>query len=165
MEEAGGLRLEDVREEDGMHFFNFMPTAERRLKRSRRKVPIHPHLIRLGLLDYMQGVPQDGLLFPELKPGPHGKLTGALSKWWARFNDAHGVTDPLKVFHSFRHTFVDACRRVGISEEQHNALTGHSNGSVSRRYGSGVALKTLAECMEKVSYPGLDLSHLQGDAR
>ena len=66
------------------------------------------------------------------------------------------VTDPRKVFHSFRHTFKDACRAAGVPEEVHDALTGHAGGSVGRSYGSdGVPLKIKAAELEKISYPGV----------
>jgi len=157
LEEAGGLRVKDVREDEGIHFFDFVPTTERRLKTasSRRRVPIHPELLKLGLLDYVKSAPQDGRLFPELKPGPHGMLTGAFSKWWARFTDDLGVNDPRKTFHSLRHSFKDACRAAGLPEEVHDALTGHVSGTVGRRYGTGFPLRVLAESVAKVSYPGL----------
>src|SRR5205814_10210549 len=44
------------------------------------------------------------------------------------------------------------------SEEHHDAIIGHANGSVGRSYGRGVPLKVLAESMAKVSYPGLKLA-------
>jgi integrase len=75
----------------------------------------------------------------------------------SHYTDAIGITDARKVFHSFRHTFKCACRRAGISEEVHDALTGHRNGSVGRSYGLGVPLTVLAEAMAKVGYPGLEL--------
>lgn len=59
-----------------------------------------------------------------------------------------------------RHTFKDACRRAGIAEEVHDALTGHSNGSVGRSYGLGVSLTVLAEAMETVSYPGVTVCRM-----
>jgi hypothetical protein len=37
--------------------------------------------------------------------------------------------------HSRRHRFISECREAGIDEETRNALTGHSDGSVSRDYG------------------------------
>lgn len=40
-----------------------------------------------------------------------------------------------------------------MSEEHHDAITGHSNGSVGRSYGSGVPLRVLAESMAKVKFP------------
>jgi len=72
----------------------------------------------------------------------------------------HHHHDPRKVFHSFRHAFKDACRSARIEEELHDALTGHTSASVGRGYGNGVPLEVLAEEITKVSYKGLDLSHL-----
>jgi integrase len=98
------LRVDDVREEEGVWCLVLEPHDARRLKTasSRRKVAVHPELLRLGLMDYVRSRPKDGPLF-DLKPGPHGKLSGAFSKWWARFSDECGVTDARKTFHSFRH--------------------------------------------------------------
>jgi hypothetical protein len=42
-----------------------------------------------------------------------------------------------------------------MPEEQHDALTGHSNRSVGRSYGRALPLKVLAESMAKIRYPGL----------
>jgi hypothetical protein len=89
-------------------------------------------LVKLGLLTFAenQRTRGDVRLFPEL-------------------------TDPRKVFHSFRHGWKDAARAV-MPEEQHDAITGHSSGkkSVGRSYGLGMPLKVLAESMAKVRFPG-----------
>ena len=141
-----------------MWFFDFVPTVERRLKNeaSRARTPVHPELIRLGLLDYVRSVPQNGRLFPELKPGSHGKLSGAFGKWFSRFVDERGVKDPRKApLHSLRHLFKDRCRAAGLSEELHDALTRHSGGSVGRRYGLGPSLPVLAEALSRVQFPEL----------
>lgn len=55
-------------------------------------------------------------------------------------------------------------RDVGIHEEVHDALTGHRPFQAGRRYGWRIALGTLADAVERVRYPGLDMSHLY-DAR
>ena len=60
-------------------------------------------------------------------------------------------------WNSLRHGFKDACRRAGLSEEVHDALTGHKNGSVGRTYGLGVALKVLVESIANVGYTGLNI--------
>ncbi len=98
------------------------------------------------------------LMFPDLKPDVHGTLTGNFSKWWGHHARRRGVTDRRKVFHSFRHGLKEACRVAGVSEEVHDALTGHSGGGVGRSYG-GVPLGVKAREIAKVRYP-LDLSHL-----
>jgi len=157
-EEVAGLRMQDVRQEGGMYFFDFVPTSERRLKNvaSQARTPIHPELLRLGLLDYVASVPQSGRLFPEIQPGPHGRLSGAFSKWFARFVDERGVRDPRKAgLHSLRHLFKDRCRAAGLSEELHDALTRHTGSGVGRRYGLGPSLPVLAEALSRVEYPEL----------
>jgi integrase len=84
IEEGAGLRVVDIKETHDVLCFDFVPHGERGLKTasSRRRVPVDPELVRLGLSDYVRALPQAGRLFPELKPGPHGKLAGAFSKWW-----------------------------------------------------------------------------------
>ena len=80
----------------------------------------------------------------------------AWSKWFGRYIRELGITDTAKVFHSFRHNFKDALRTAGVSEEVHDALTGHSTrGEVSRGYGTKdmtkrFGWKTLASTVAKV---------------
>jgi hypothetical protein len=95
VEEAAGLRVSDPRTEEGIACFVFEPHEQGRLKTasSHRRVAIHPELLRLGLMEYVASRPKHGLLF-DLKPGPHGKLSGAYSKWWARLSEECGVTPP-----------------------------------------------------------------------
>jgi len=68
-----------------------------------------------------------------------------------------GIADKRKVFHSFRHTFKDACRAAGIGQEIHDALTGHAEGdNEGRNYGAGQhPLKPLAAAIKNVRYPGV----------
>jgi integrase len=143
----------------------------RRLKNpgSRRIVPIHPELLRIGIMSFVEKIRQDGgseaRLFPLLAPGSKGGLGEAWSKWFGRYIRGLGIANRASVFHSFRHSFKDALRAVGVSEDVNDALTGHSGGGVGRAYGAKemvrrFGLATLAEAVAKVSYPGLDLSHL-----
>jgi|SRR5580765_2403834 len=144
LEEIAGLRVQDIKEVEGVLYFSFEPHEERRLKTasSRRQVPLYPELARCGLLDHMEALPKNGRLFPELKPGPHGKLAGAFSKWWGRFTDEQGSADALKTFHSLRHTFTDALRRAKVEPEVRSQLLGPSAGNMTARYGSGHDLRS-----------------------
>lgn len=124
---------------------------------SRRTVPIHPELIRLGFKEYAASVASGGRLFPDLKPDQFDNWTGNFSKWWGRWARGLGITDRRKVFHSFRHTFKAACRRAGIQEEVHDLLTGHAGAGVGRGYGraeeySDDLVSTLAAALQKVEY-------------
>ena len=68
------------------------------------------------------------------------------------------------MFHSFRHSFVDALRLAGVNGEINMALLGHTDPSVHEKYGAkDKAIRfqhRLAEAVASVSYAGLDLSHL-----
>lgn len=167
MEEIGQALVADVKEENGVHYLHIntlVNQAGKRVKNrsSRRKLPLHPELVRCGLLAYVdEQRKNDGdRLFPDLRPSASGQVTGNWSKWWARYTDDIGITDPRKVFHSFRHTFKRACRAAQFLEEAHDALTGHTSASVGRKYGDGVPLEVLHDAISKVTYKGLDLSHL-----
>ena len=164
LNELGQALVTDVRELDGVVYLDLNTEGEgKSLKNqgSRRKVPLHPELVRIGFLDYVQKQRQrcggDGRLFDKLEPNSNGVLTANFSKWWGRYARDNGIPKGPKVFHSFRHSFKDACRECGIPKDVHDALTGHAPGDVGGRYGQGFTVKRLAEEMVKVVYPGLDL--------
>jgi hypothetical protein len=73
-----------------------------------------------------------------------------------------GIKNKAVVFHSFRHGSARAAR---VSEDLHDALTGHAGSSVERTYGSRdmvrrLGLETLADAVNKAKYPDLDLSNM-----
>jgi integrase len=158
LNEIGQLRLEDLREEEGIKYLRFTDQGEGqalKVRGSRRRVPVHSELLRLGLWEYAKGLREAGeeRLFPLLKPDSHGHLTGRWSKWWNRYqDDVIGITDASRDFHSFRHTFKHQARACGIPEDVHDALTGHANATVARNYGGaeGYPLKPLAEAIERL---------------
>jgi integrase len=143
----------------------------RRLKTigSARLVPIRPELTRIGFLkfvDWMRlAAGQQARLFPLLVPGSKGGFGDAWSNWFGDYKQRLGIKNKAIVFHSFRHGFKDAARAAHVSEELHDALTGHAGSSVGRTYGSRdmvrrFGLETLADAVNKVKYPGLDLSNV-----
>ena len=52
-------------------------------------------------------------------------------------------------------------RRAGAIGEVMDGLCGWTRGDMRSRYGSGPWIIMLAEAMQRVEYPGLDLTHLQ----
>lgn len=174
--EYAGLRASDVREDEEtgvlLMWFTRDTKAGRRLKTktSERVVPVHPQLVALGFLKYVEARRKDGeeaWLFPTVAPDQRGALS-AWSKWWGRYLRTHvGINDRNKVYHSFRHGFQDALRRTTPDEELRDALTGRSSGkSVGRTYGAKVMLqrwgvRVLKRAVDEISYPGLDLSHVR----
>jgi integrase len=175
--EFAGLRACDVREDidtPDVSLLWIVPDMKvaRRVKTetSERVIPVHPELRRLGFLEYVaarNSENETAWLFPEVAPGQRNGLK-AWSKWWNRYLRTEvGITDANKVFHSFRHGFADRARAGGVSEEVRKALMGHSDAhTVSGGYGAKQMLQRwgvnpLREAVEKIIYPGLDLSRVK----
>ena len=85
-----------------------------------------------------------------------------MSKWFDRtYLPKVGAKTATTSFHSFRHSFRDTFRETDISPEIVQVLGGWvPSGTSEANYGSGYRPATLAREIEKVRYPGLDLSHL-----
>ena len=175
--EACQLYTEDVKTVDGITFIAIREEredgskCEKKLKtrQSKREVPLHPELLRLGFMDFVQGRRRDSAsprLFPELTPGHKGYFSDAFSKWFARFVELNVGSQCRATMHSFRHQFRDATRAARLPVETVARLAGWEDGEgpASRQmnhYGRGAGyLRTLAEDIAKIEYPGLDLSHL-----
>lgn len=133
---------------------------------SRRRVPLHPVLIRIGFPSFVeerQTGSRDPRLFATLTPDKYGNPS-----WYPlkRFNETFLPKEmPDKgirqTFYSFRHTFRDGLRAIGATPDVLLAL-GWSQGSrvVSDNYGSRLDPDQLFEHIRSITFPGLDLSHL-----
>ena len=158
IEELAQLRLEDVGHEEGVWFIHVRGGEGRSVKTysANRRIPIHHELARAGFLDFVErqrSRGQNAMMFSDLKRGPHGKYSAAYSKYWGRWTDSIGITNPRLTFHSFRHGFASACRRAGMPLPIQETLMGHSSGRVSERYGDPHPLPVLAEWMGKIGFP------------
>jgi integrase len=149
---------------------------------SRRILPIHSELIRMGFLTFVEHAItegreklfSDGLTYNPKKgwgsnathffcrfPSPSTTASGYFFKCGIRERDADGKTD-RKNFHSFRHTFTDLAREAG--GEAYLVLpdlTGHSRyreGQVAN-YGKGFSQSKKQEVMESLPIP-VDLSNI-----
>ena len=117
--ELGSLTAANVQTdaETGVVLLNFVSERARgkrvKTEASERVVPVHPDVIRLGFLSYVEARKRDdgadAWLFPSVSPDKGRAGVPAFSQWFGRYLRASGVTDTAKVFHSFRHTAKDAC--------------------------------------------------------
>ncbi|HWK38443.1 MAG TPA: site-specific integrase [Hyphomicrobium sp.] len=172
--ELAPLTADNVQKDErsGIDYFEIKEDRERgarlKTKSSRRIVPVHPELVRLGFLELVANrrkADPKAPLFPLLKKGARDGFADNWSKWFGRYLTEIGISDAGPVFHSFRHNFKDALRAKGESEDINDALTGHKGGGVGRRYGakdmaSRYGMERLAEAVAKAEYPGLSLAHL-----
>lgn len=161
LNEIAQLRVKDLRQdpETGLWFIDIGTEGDRSIKTvsSGRQVPVHPELIRLGLLRYRQfrlegKRKETESLWPDLQSANEAYRSTGWSKWFNRhLRTKAKVTDPSIVFHSFRHSFKRMARDAGLTEELHDALTGHAgSGGVGRGYGGGFGLKALGEAMARI---------------
>lgn len=162
------LYTSDVVEKDDILRFELTDDGDdQRLKTStsHRFIPVHRTLKELGLPEFIQKRRDENQLrlFPEMPKGSDGYYSSPYSRQFRRLLESVGAKHAKNSFHSFRHSFEDACRNSGISSEIMNALQGHSERGMADRYGSGFHLKRLAEAVETLKYDGLDLSHLKPD--
>jgi len=157
------MQVTDVREDEGHSFFDVTVNEgeEKSLKtaQSKRRIPVHPELIKIGFLEYCaeraDKTKLSTRLFPDIKPG-----SDTFSKLFARYVKAVGVKTPKTVFHSFRHNFKDAMQAVGIDSTIQHALMGHTDKSMDGTYGStGIPVPILAQAIDKLTLP-VDLKHL-----
>lgn len=149
---------------------------------SRRILPIHSELIRMGFLEFVEQAAKegrdklfsDGLTYNPKKgwgsnathffcrfPSESTSASGYFFKCGIRERDATGKTD-RKNFHSFRHTFTDLAREAG--GEAYLVLpdlTGHSRGREGQvaMYGNGFSQSRKQAVLESLTIP-VDLSKL-----
>lgn len=162
------LDIQDIQQQDGIwaiHFIDDAPDKSLKTAAARRWVPIHPTLLELGFLHYVNDAAQclDGRkLFPYLS---HSKLDGYAStpsERWGNYLDTISITDPQKVFHSFRSTANDRLKQNGVPEESRCQFVGHEHDTVnSVTYSNAHNLAYLLEHVaSKLSYPSIDFQHL-----
>ena len=132
---------------------------------SRRKIPVHPELIKIGFLKFAddQKTQSPGArLFSDLKPDQYGNHASyALKRFRDSFLSSAIGVKPRQTFYSFRHNFRDALRRIEAPPDALQAMGGWSQGKLtSDSYGDKSDPDYQVKFMNRVAYPGLDLSHL-----
>ncbi len=160
--ELAQLTVDDIlRDKDGGWVFRLDEdeAEDKRLKTatSRRDVPIHSELVRLGLLDYWGAIKEHGRgpLWPAL---PRTRINGAggkISQWFGRYKTAKGF-GPELVFHSFRHTMETELRHLMIPGYLIDGITGHGKQTVADGYAHTTAL-TLRQALERLQFPEVNL--------
>ncbi|NOX41603.1 MAG: site-specific integrase [Alphaproteobacteria bacterium] len=160
------LDVGDVQEEDGIPFLKLTDEGEYQRNKTNltRRSPLHPVPLKLGFLSFVSQRRQrgPGLLFAGLKRGNYGYYSDAMTKNFSAYLKAIGAKTEKTSFHSLRHNFEDACRNSRVEWSIMNALQGHAEKGQGGRYGDGYHLEVLKAEMDKLAYPGLDLSRING---
>ncbi|NEU13694.1 tyrosine-type recombinase/integrase [Methylobacterium sp. BTF04] len=132
------LRRKDIRHENGVPILHITPEAGTVKTKRFRYVPIHPHLIEMGFLDYVSTRP--GPLFYDPARGRGGSDANPISKKvgerlaaWVR---KLGITDVgVDPNHGWRHAFKTRGRRGGMRDSVLDAIQGHVPQTEGGKYG------------------------------
>ena len=160
--ELAQLRIQDIYADGAQTLLTITDSGEgQQLKASasKRTIPLHPELIRLGLLEYIQSIKAAGheSLWPmlHLKEGKPGKY---LSNWFGEFRKSIGLTDRYPDFHSFRHLVRTKMSKAKVPDKVQDAITGHeTQGSVGTKVYQGVDMDDLVQAIQTLSYGAVSL--------
>jgi integrase len=156
------LGTDDIQEIASVTCLNINSVGGKRIKTrsSKRIVPVHSHLIKLGFLDYVSQRRKSGggALFPGVGPDKWGRISSEFSKWFSSYLRKIGVKKDARIsFHSFRHGFADQMRIAGYGDADIGVILGHAAHSVTAGYGAiaQFGAKERGVMVESVKYEGL----------
>lgn len=157
--ELAGLRVDDIYQDEeggGDWIIHIRHNDLRRLKniQSDRKIPLHPELVRLGLLEYRDKIKHLGYqaLFPELFSTKTDNDPG--DRFYTEFVPLMKKTmgDAIwdRTIHAFRHGLSDYLKQNGVPSEWIDDLCGRlSEGETNTRYTNPAGLSLLRTVMAK----------------
>jgi integrase len=155
-EEICKLRPDDFRELDGIAFIQIDETETGRVKNhgSVRAIPLHRELIRLGLLDFVEGCRRRGqdVLFPELRPTNNVQKFGDVfyKRVWVNIR-AKGSLSPRADIHGTRHRFSTALKDQMVRSEYRGDLLGHIGKTITEeRYSEAAGLRLLKDVVDQL---------------
>lgn len=153
-EEIAGLMKGDLRQEDEIWCFFFDENEERGVKTesSVRRVPVHPHLLELGILENREGT---GRLFPSIyRKSLKSQLGECIDYNWRKIMRRMLRPDELdrRCFHSVRHSAVDQLGKMrDIRGRVIKDILGHTPTSITDRvYGSDAEPAEMLEAIQRL---------------
>jgi integrase len=158
-EEAGQLAVADIQEEGSVPFIRINDDEKlgQTLKNegSRRRVPVHSSLAKLGFLQFVKKMRAAGhaRLFPDFKKGGNG-YSDSTGKWFGRLVTKVGLDDPALVLHSLRHGGITKLHGAGCPHSTVELLAGHAAGNIHGQYvhKENLPLSLLCDGLEKLRY-------------
>lgn len=172
LEEICQLELDDIKEVDGIWCMDINSSGDKSVKTSagQRMVPLHPFLVEeLKIVEYAAKLKKESnkRFFPNLKRNEKNGYSHEVSKWFGRYRKKIGIEDTdhgKKVFHSFRHTFIDAGKQQIGDHYKLAEIVGHESGHDDMtfgRYGKRFTPAILyRDVICKLDF-GIDLDHLK----
>lgn len=171
------LRLSDVSVHDGVLCISINDEDGKALKTqtAKRLIPVHPVLIELGFEDYLSErrdrtdskIEGDKvLLLPSVWNGA-SKAGKTASTWFSRYKETCSIEafkGERKVFHSFRHSFIQQSMSKDIELSKIQQMVGHESslmGTTKTYAGDGYPAQLLLKELEKIEFDGIDIDWLK----
>lgn len=168
--ELAQLRLSDIRQEKGEPFFDLNKEGDSdgkkrkslKTKASKRFIPIHPKLIELGFLDYVEELKSAGhwCLFQEMNPQSVDEnrpvYSSQMTNWFFRYRKACDVLkneDGKPVFHSFRHTAATRLENADVPPQRFAGILGHLQDGESMQTYAKLGVAKIRLELEKMEFP------------
>lgn len=134
------LRKQDVREEDGIVYLRITPEAGSTKTGLYRDVPLHPHLIELGFVDFVHSSTVGPMFYSSSGSGerhPAKAVADRVGKWVRSLSLIDMAVSPN---HGWRHRFKTVFRELDASDRVVDAIQGHASRTAGDDYGD-VTLK------------------------
>ncbi len=155
MGEICQLHKEDIKQINGvwsMEISHKHGIKKIKTKAGERSVPIHRHLISLGLLDFVEKSNAEHLWTNLRHDNKHG-YTHQFQRWFGDLNRKKITSHPKKSFHSLRHNVADFLKQHGVSGDVIEELLGHELKSQSTgRYATRYRPDVLKPILDMVDY-------------
>ncbi|MBT0651844.1 site-specific integrase [Geomobilimonas luticola] len=158
IKEADGIPYMHITEEDDAG--NLVKTVKN--ENSKRVVPIHPAIIEMGFLDFVER--QRGRGKTTVFETTTGKpLTGQYySKRFQQFNNQFVTADRKKVFHSFRHTVDNQLKQLMIPDNVRYSIIGHMpENAIDDTYTQEYLVHIKYNELIKLEHPSINLKELK----
>lgn len=155
------LRAEDIREEGGIWFMDIKADAgSLKTHSAERQVPLHPHVLAIGFLDFVRGRRSGPLFFdPKRRRNeaarPQQKIVAKnVAAWVHRLGLDVGRQHRKDPNHAWRHLFRTLATEAGVPSNVIASIQGHAPGSVGESYGE-VSLMAKERAIQRLPLPGL----------
>lgn len=160
------LRIRDVKldKETNIYYMHLREGSERQSVKSdssHRKVPIHKTLIKLGFINFYKLQKSkrniNEQLFEKLSyHKSNNNHSSKIVKWFSNYTVEIGLRKNKKVekvFHSFRHTFINFEKQNRLDREIIEEIVGHaSNRTVHNDYQQGFSIQAKKREIDKIEF-------------
>jgi len=168
LNEASQLYVNDILEENGIHYMRvdkLNPHQKLKNRSSKRRVPIHPLLIELGFLKYVNSLKEQNIerVFHQLGVNKRGfgkpfggkfRNQNFRNEW---LNEAElEKNGETKVFHCFRHNFMTQLEDYATAQK-FSSIVGHKMSNYKYIH---PPLEKLAEAINQMNYDEIDFTHI-----